>query len=291
MSEQTTTDEEVIEIEPDEAIEPGTDEAAPDGDDSVNQEAQDHDEVEITIGDDSPAEEAPATVAPWVSNLRKRNRDAAKRIAELEAMLKTTTAAPEPIIVGKEPEMGDADIDYDADKFKARWREWNERKLSQERAESDKAEVEKKAALSWQQTVQTYDRAKTALKVKDFAASEDATREALSVVQQGIILQGAKDVSAALVYALGKSPSRLAKLAEIQDPVEFAVAIGEAKAFMKTTPKKAIPKPEGSVRGASVAAAAVGSGKIDALFEKAQKTGDYTEWSKARRAQKDAKKK
>ena len=55
---------------------------------------------------------------------------------------------------------------------------------------------------------------------------------------------------------------------------------------MKTTPKKAIPRPEGSVRGASVATAAVSSGKIDALFEKAQKTGDYTEWSRARKAAK-----
>jgi len=287
MSEQTIEDE-VIEAEPEEVVAPEGEETAPDGEEPAEASApveSEPEEVEITIGDDAAAEAEPATVAPWVSDLRKRNRELVRQNAELQAQAKRPADVAH-IVVGKEPEMGDDDIDYDADKFKARWREWNDRKLSQERAEQERKDTEKKAGEAWQQKVQAYDKAKAALKVKDFSIAEDATREALSVVQQGIILQGAKDVSAALVYALGKNPARLAKLAAIQDPVEFAVAIGEAKALMKTTPKKIIPKPEGSVKGASAATAAVSSGKIDALLAKAEKTGDYTEYFRASRAAK-----
>lgn len=239
-------------------------------------------EVEITIGDDKPPE--PEKAAPdWVKDLRKRNKELAKRNAELEAQ---TRAAPaeKSIVLGEKPTL--AGCDYDADAYESKLDAWKERKRQIEDAEARKADGERKAQEAWQQTVQTYDKAKAALKVKDFSEAEEATREALSVVQQGIILQGAKDVSAALVYAIGKNPTRLAKLAAIQDPVEFAVAIGEAKALMKTTPKKTIPKPEATVRGGSVATTAATSGKIDALLAKAQKTGDYTEYFKAKKAAK-----
>jgi hypothetical protein len=284
MSEAT---EEVVEEVPGEEV--VTEEVvAEEGETTEVVEAEEAEELEITIGDEKPEPQTEA--APdWVKEVRQRNRELATKNRELEAQIQAKNQpeakAADP---GPEPAMGDADIDYDADKFKDKWRSWNDKRRKIEDEERARKDAETQAQQAWQKTIDTYKGEAKALKVPDFDDAEEAAKEALSVVQQAIIVQ-AVEKRAQMMYALGKNPKRLQDLAAITDPVKFAVKIGEMAAMMKVTSRKPTTKPEAAVRS-SAAGVAVGNAKMDGLLKKAEQTGDYTAYLKAQRESRAAKK-
>lgn len=237
-------------------------------------------EVIVSIGDPEPAEQEEQPAPAWVKELRKANREKDRVIRQLQDQLRSATPAqhaPQPL--GEKPTL--ASCDYDEEKFDRDLLAWHQRKTAQEASQRQRDEENQRAQQAWQQTLQGYAQEKAALKVPDFEDAEAAAVELLSPVQQGIIINGAKS-RAVVMYALGKNPAKAKELAAIADPIKFAFAIADLESKLKVTPRKAAPIPERTVRGAAPGALQMNA-KLEALRQKAQKTGDYTEYLAAKR--------
>lgn len=242
----------------------------PAGGDSAGAE----DEIVVTIGDAAPnKEEDELAKAPeWVRELRKTNREQARRIRELEKTQQANNATT--VALGPKPKMSDPDIDYDATKFEEKLNAWNEQKRQSDQRNTDAQAAEKKSQEAWGARVNDYTEAKGKLKVKDFDEAEAVALESLNQVQQGIVVQGA-DNAALVVYALGKNPEKLKELKAIVDPVKFAFAIAKLEKDLKLTTRKTPPPPEKVVSGSAPKSGVVDS-QLERLREEAAKSGDYT---------------
>jgi hypothetical protein len=241
-------------------------------------------EVVITIGDEKPEDDfdEPGMDAPAFIRLREAHRAQVKKTKDvmrrLDAMKAQMAAAAAPATVdepGPEPDMADDDVDWDKEKFRAKWNGWNAKKLAADRRKEEQAEVAKKAESAYQEKLAGYVRAKTELKVADFEDAEAAARETFSPMQQSILVKHTQN-PAAIIYALGKSPDNAKKLAAITDPIEFAIAARDMEKLVKVQPKKAPPAPERAVHGNASVSAASTSKQLDKLREEAAKTGDIT---------------
>lgn len=243
----------------------------PEADESTEQEP---DEVVISIGEESPTsedDEFHGKPAPeWVKDLRKSDREKAKRIRELEQQLEGNKAGDKPVEVGAEPTL--ESCDYDADVFKTKFKEWMGRQAAKAEEQRKKDEAEKSAKDAWQAKLNAYGEAKTKLKVKDYEEAEALAQDVLSLTQQGVILNGA-DNPAMLVYALGKNPAKAKELASISDPVRFAFAVAKLETQLKVTPRKTAPIPEREVRGNAPANGASDK-QLARLEAEAERSGD-----------------
>jgi hypothetical protein len=254
-------------------------------------EEEEDEGVIVTIGDEKPPveDEEEKTAPKWVKDLRKQTKEQAKRIRELEqeAAAKAAPAAKAPEL-GPKPTL--EDCDWDAEDFETKLTAWHERKrqVEQEAAKAtEQAETQKK---EWQGRLDTYAKAKTDLKVRDFDDAESTVLSTLSVTQQGIIVQGA-DNSALVVYALGKNPAKAKELAGITDAVKFAFAIAKLETQLKVQAKgKKAPEPESRVRNGSAPI----SGSVDSTLERlradAEKSGDYSKVTQYRKQQREKQK-
>ena len=265
----------------------GTDtveEVAEDDNEGVKEpQEEDVEEVVVTIGDEEPAEEAPAP--DWVRDLRKKNREDKKRIRELEEQLSAIKAPAPTLTVGKKPTL--EEHDYDSEVYEKALEEWYDRKRKADDSAA-KIENEQKAAKdAWQSKLDSYAKAKTELGVEDIDDAEAAVMEAFNVTQQGIIIQGA-DNAALIVAAIGKNIPKLNELKAITDPVKFAFAIAKLEDKLKVTKRSAAPAPERRVttpNGKPASNALKNEG--DRLLEEAQKTGNmdkYRAWSRQQRS-------
>ncbi len=244
------------------------------------------DEVVVTIGDEQPAEQEPEGRAPeWVRDLRKTNRELVRKLRERDAefeRLKGGTQQPAAVVLGEKPTL--ESCDYDGEKFAEALEQWHDRKRKVDEQAEKARQAEEQARTAWQAKLDTYGKAKAALKVPDYDDAEATLQDTLSVVQQGIILNGA-DNAAHVVYALGKSPAKAKELAGITDPVKFAFAVAKLETTLKITPRKTAPAPERQVKGTVAGAAAtLGTNrKLEQLREKGLETGDMTAYYEAKR--------
>lgn len=255
-------------------------------DDSNNSEGDDDGDLVVTIaGEKAPEEEEEQAAAPtWVKDLRKQHREAQKTIRELQAQLKKPEQDKQVPVLGKKPAMEDDDIDWDAEKFEQRLTEWHERKREIDQAQQKQQQAEQQQKTEWEGRLNTYNTAKTGLKVKDFEDAEENVRNLLNVTQQGIIIQGA-DNSALVVYALGKNPKKAAELAGINDAVKFAFAIAKLETQLKVQSKKSAPPPEKTITGTGRITGSTDS-HLERLRAEAEKTGDQSKVMAYKREQK-----
>lgn len=234
---------------------------------------EDADEVTVTIGEEpSPEEEEERRAPEWVRDLRKSNREKDRAIRERDAEIARLKGAGQSsaVVLGPKPTLESSD--YDAEKFEQELEAWHARKLQIDQQEREKSQAEERERASWQAKLESYGKAKAALKVKDYEDAEGMVQDMLNVTQQGIILQGAEN-PATMVYALGKNPKKAKELASITDPVKFAFAIAKLETQLKVTPRKSAPVPERTVRS-SVAGAAAVDNQLAKLQAEADKTGD-----------------
>lgn len=238
-------------------------------------EGEEGDAVVVTIGEEPPPsdEEETARAPEWVRELRKNHRELQKQNRELQEKLNAVSGVEQkPTPLGTKPTL--EGCDYDAEKYEQELTGWYERKRQADEQEA-KARAEQEAQQKeWQAKLQSYGKAKTELKVKDFDEAEGMVQENFSATQQGILLQGA-DNPALLVYALGKNPKKAKELSSITDPVKFAFAVAKLETQLKVTNRKAPPPPEKTVQGSGSTSGAVDS-NLDRLRAEAEKTGDYS---------------
>lgn len=240
-----------------------------------NDEASGSDEDVITLGDEQPEEshEEQARAPEWVRELRKSHRDTVRRVRELEAEnAKLKGGATQSVTLGVKPTL--AGCDFDEDKFDAELSSWHERRRQIEQQQEERKKAEESQRTAWAARLDAYSKEKAALRVRDFEDVEAVAQEALSVTQQGIILNGA-DKPAPLIYALGRNPKKLKELAGISDPVKFAFAVAKLETQMKIAPKKPSTAPERTIRGSAPGSSAVDS-TLERLRADAEKTGDMT---------------
>jgi len=242
---------------------------------AVNNDEADN-EVVVTIGDGTPPqEEVELEQAPtWVKELRKTNREQARRIRELEKQTTDKEQAKVAITLGPKPKMSDPSIDYDASKFEDELAKWNDQKRAADNEVAQRQAAEKKAQDAWSAKLNEYGAAKSKLKVSDFAEAEATALDSLAQVQQGIVVQGAEN-PALVIYALGKNSAKLKELSSITDPVKFAFAVAKLERDLKVTTRKAPPPPERTVSGSAPKSGVVDS-HLERLRTDAEKSGDFS---------------
>lgn len=252
-----------------------------------NDETSEDEEFVITVGDEEPElsdeDDFSGKPAPaWVKDLRKKEREARKRIKELEAQVQQAKPAEKPIEVGPKPKL--ADFDYDEDQFESAVEQWHERKRQVEQQQAAKQAEEEKAKQAWQQKMQSYEerRQNVASKVRDFEEVEEAAKDKLTPTQQGILIHAAENPEL-IMYHLGKNPKKAQELSAITDPVLFAFAAAKLDSQMKIQTRKPATQPEKKPSGSAGLAGAVDQ-KLAQLEAKAAKTGDRTELIKYKKS-------
>jgi hypothetical protein len=258
---EVETDVETEEIEEELELEP-----------EVEDESED-DELVVTIGEDSPPPEETTPAPDWVRDLRKQYREEKKRSKELEKKLETLTKGDEKkaTTLPQKPTLELAD--YDTEQYENMLTDWYEKKRKYETEQQAVQQREQEAQQEWQGKLDSYEDAKSKLKVRDFEDAEELVTEQFTTIQQGMILAGA-DNPALVVYALGKNPKKAAELASIQDPVKFAFTLAKMETQLKTS-KRSAPPPERTVTGTGTLSGSVDR-TLDRLREEAAKTGDFT---------------
>jgi hypothetical protein len=266
MTERQSRITEVSEPEEDDVLEL-TEEAEeqPEAEEEQEEQPEKREELVVQIGDEEPeeVEETPA----WVKELRRTNREQAKRIKELEAK---DSQADKPKL-GAKPTM--ESCDYDTAEYERQLDTWHEQKRAHDAAETAAEQAQRQAEERWQTKLSKLNEDKSALGADDIEEVEEVVRDTFSVTQQGIIVQGAGN-AALVFYALGKNPSKAKEIAAITDPVEFAFAIARLEPTLKTG-KRSVPAPEGTVKLKS-RPGNVTDNTLDKLRAQAEKTGDYT---------------
>jgi len=228
-------------------------------------------EVAVVFGDEETDQQEDRRQAPeWVKELRKTNRELARKVREMEAE-KVKASAPQQDEVGKKPTL--EDYEYDTEKYEAAYEDWRGRRDAVESRKRQQEEEHAKAQKEWEAKLAKYEADKGALGVADIEEAEEAVRDALSQTQLGILMQGA-DKPAELICGLGTNPAKLQELASIKDPVKFAFAVARLEPKVKTVSKKP-PAPEKTITGTAPPSGTV-DGVLERLRAEAEKTGDYS---------------
>lgn len=211
--------------------------------------------------------------ASWITNLRKKNRELEKKAKELEKKV-VSSEKPKEIKLAPKPNLHDADIDFDTEKYEARLSKWYEDKRKVDEQAAKQEEEVKKQQFAWQTKLNSYNESKVKLQVKDFKEVEDDIASTLSIPQQSIIIKGAEN-PAVLIYALGKNKKTLETLAAITDPVEFTFAVAKLETKLKISSKKPTTTPE-RILSSSGKKSSTFDNELEKLRAEAEKTGNYT---------------
>ncbi|MES0444996.1 MAG: hypothetical protein ABUJ92_00485 [Desulfobacterales bacterium] len=274
--EEVIVNEEIVEVVvEDEAQEEVAEPDEEAGEEVTEVEEEESDAMVVTIGDDEPEEQEEANAPAWVKEVRQKNRELNKELKELRRQTEVA-AQPGYIVVGKEPEMDDPDIDYDTEEFKVKWAAWAERTRQAEAAADNVKAAQTAEAEAWQATSNTYIEKRNEVKAKftDYDDAEEVVRETLSNEQQSIIMHIASN-SANVVLALGKNPAKAAQLAGIKDNLKFTAAIALLERDINMGKRKPASAPEKKVSGSGTFSG-TSTAKLERLEADADKTGDRT---------------
>lgn len=181
-------------------------------------------------------------------------------------------SAPQAQPLGQKPTLEGAD--YDTERYETELTSWYEKKREHDENQNVIQSQQKAVQKEWDTKLESYHTSKAELKVKDYEFAEDVVQDNLSVMQQGMIVQGA-DNPALVVYALGKNPKKAKEIASITDPVKFAFAVAKLETNLKVTKRKASSKPEKKISGTGRPSGSVDN-TLDRLRADAEKTGDFS---------------
>lgn len=239
-------------------------------------------EVQIEIDGDDPEDEAERQ--PLVKHLRgeidKRNHEIRvrdRRLAELSGSTASVAADP-----GAPPTI--EDCEWDQDRHTAKLTEWGAKRDAYTRHQAIQEQQQESQKREFQ-SIQSGYRAKAAgMGLPNLETAEASIVESLGSDYLGAIIKYA-DNAPAVIAALGAHPAKLAKIADITDPMLRLKALFQLEGKIVVNKKKP-PAPETLVRG-SASVAPVASDKQEAdLLAKAQRSGnmdDYRAFMKRKR--------
>ena len=245
-------------------------------DEPTEAEAEEEEDVVVSINGEAPDPETEDDdrAPDWVRDLRKEYRNEKRRAKELEQKIEQLErgSAPASQPLGSKPTLEAAD--YDTERYETELASWYENKRTHDDQQNVVQSQQKAVQKEWETKLESYHSSKAELKVKDYDFAEDVVQDNLSVMQQGMIVQGA-DNPALVVYALGKNPIKAKELASITDPVKFAFAVAKLETNLKVTKRKASSRPEKKISGTGRPSGSVDN-TLERLRAEAEKTGDYS---------------
>lgn len=224
----------------------------------------------VQFGDEEPEEDDAAGAPEWVKDLRKANREQAKRIKELEA----SSGAAKPDKLGPKPTR--ADFDYDDDAYDAALNKWYEDKVKHDAEVSEAEKQQQEAAKAWQARLDDHTAKKAVLakRAPDLDEAEAFVLDTFDTTQQAILIDIADD-SAVLGYALFKNPTKAKELAAERSHPRFTKRLALLEATMKTGTRKPPPPADKDIAGSGGTGGAV-DGELERLRAEAEKTGDLS---------------
>lgn len=246
------------------------------------QEQVEPEQIEITIGEESPPQESIAAAPQWVKDLRKEHKELKRQKEELEARLNKSVSVP---TVLKEPELSDPDIDYDPVLFKRSHAEWLRQQFLLEQQESKQKAAQESQANEWKSKLDKFENEKASLSVPDMEDAQEVVESILNVNQQGLILHVCES-PAKVVYALGKNPAKAKELAAIQDPLKQAYMLQKLESSISVKPRKPVTQPEKVLTGTSAVVLGGHEKQLEQLRAEAERTGDYTKVAEFRKKMK-----
>lgn len=240
------------------------DEAGEAGDDEQTTSSEYEDEDVISFaGIEQRDEDEPE----HIRELRQRYRETKRENEQLRA-----AQAPKAEDAGPEPKLDDYwdhdDPEGDYNRDRDAWKERKAQATEREQAQREEAEAAQK---EWESDFGAFQTQRTSLKVRDFDAAYDRVTGSLNEVQQAILVQAATN-KAALAYALGKNPDKLAEIAGIKNPVKFTAAIARLDMETKVQKRKPTTLPEDAQRGSGPIGGR--DQKLERLQREASQTGD-----------------
>lgn len=233
-------------------------------DEGEQPEAADEEETFIGFGEDDPGEPDEAGLVP---HLRSRLKEKETELRELRAKV----PPPKPIEVGPKPTL--ESCEYDEDKFSEALLDWKDRDSAAKAAETQAQQPAQAVQEEFRGALDRFSAQKAAIKVKDFTDAEAEVSTTLSKEQLAALVMTANN-SAAVIYALGKHPDRLAKLKAISNPLKLAYAVAEIEKDLKVTTRKRAPEPEGTQRSSAPLSAGKGDKHLARLEAEADRTND-----------------
>ncbi|KKC25825.1 hypothetical protein [Sphingomonas sp. SRS2] len=256
------------------------DEQNPDVNDSADEPDDEDDTPIIGFGDDIETEAL--SDSDLVKHLRKQLREARKTPAQAanDAEIVIPELGPEPTLES---------CDYDEARLQRELRAHVAKEAEIERLTAQASQKKESAKAQWQATWDDFATKRDALRVKDFEDAETTVLTTLTKEQQLIIVGGCEN-SAAMLYALGKSPTKLNEIAAVKDPLKFAVALGKLEKDLKVQRRKP-PTPDTPARGSAPMSQGAVDKKLEQLEKEADKTGDRSKviaYNREKRAKKAA---
>lgn len=276
-TENGTIDE--IELEDDAGVDEqdgGDSQATEDGEESTEQ-------LTISIGEETADDDLPDDAENLVGKLRDLAKARAKELKEREREnreLRERVESMQP--VEKAPELAAKptmeSVDHDTERFATETDAWYAQKAKVDEFQAAAKSKQTQQQDAWNARLEGYKAEKEKLRtsIPDIDDAENEVKAKLSTVQQAILVKAKKN--AMLVAALGKSPAKLKALADIKDPVDFAIAIGEIGEQIKVTKKSTTPPPEQTgargIRAVTSGGKNGRSAKEQQLLDQAAKTGN-----------------
>ena len=279
------TELDTIEVETEEVAEAEGETNAAQAEELTEEGDDEVEEIVISIGEETPPQEEEARAPEWVRELRKANREKERKIRELEAKLNASATETKPVVLGAKPTL--ESCDYDSDEYEKKLADWYERKREADAAEAEAAAQRDAEAKAWQDKLDSYEKAKASLKVRDYEDAEAFALDTFNVTQQGIVIQGS-DNPALIIYALGKNTKRAKELASITDPVKFAFAVAKLETQLKVSNRKAAASPERTIASGGTRLSGAVDSTLERLRAEAEKTGDYTKVLQYKRQKRNA---
>lgn len=241
-----------------EVIDPGEGE-----DQQIDDAGEGEEDDDLDIGFEGESANDADDDTPLVKKLRNEIRERDRKLAE--------AAKPAAKIeVGPKPDLWD-DAEGDQDKYDALYDKWKSDKAE---AAKQEAEASKTSAAQNEEhtaALDQYRARKIAMARPDFDDAEAAVIDSLDNVRQALIVHAAGD-PAKVIYALGRSPGKLAELAGITNPIKFVAAIAKLEEKITMTPRRKAPNPDTPVRGS----APIGQKDVDAEEARLEKEADRT---------------
>lgn len=274
MADEHAQDDEVLDLEENQIIPDDDEDDTPPAD-------EDEDDGEVGFADEEVV--APPAENDLVKHLRQQIRDRDKRLAETA---KAAPAEPE-IVVGEKPTM--EDCDWDTERYEKARDAWDDRREAAAKQAAKREQAQAAEQERWAKVAQSYHDKKTALRYPDKEVAEKKVLDTISERTQAIIAMHA-DNPALLIYAVGKSDTKLAELARIDaegDPFAVVKAVTKMEAsLVSRKPTTRPPNPDTPVRGKVIAA--VGADKqLKKLEEAARASGNRTELIAYKAAQRE----
>lgn len=239
-------------------------------------EAEGENQEQENSEDNEGGEQEEKSAPKWVKEVRRTNREQAKKIKELESKLSTGNTGEVKLELSTKPKL--ADFEYDDEAYEKALDNWHSQKNKIESVKQTQQQQIEQQQAEFNNKLQTYNENVTKLNIdrSKFTEAEEVVKSIFDTQQQSIMVLYAKDPTK-LVYALGRDEDVAEELAKITDPIKFAVAIAqhEGKLNMKNT--KTAPQAERKVTAAANTKGISADKKEEQLRIAAEKTGNYTE--------------